>query len=211
MEKKIVKIKISVLAMMLVCSLNILAQQDSLEVLFVNPSPVVIGAKQCQKGDFFSPYDTIRWSSQNQTLKAFDNVSGKVKVLTADLMRQADKPTFLSYMTGTRRLSTRGQQECDSVLAKQRIFFSVTAEKQSFLTTDSITITVIPAQDVYAFVKQYSNLPVEDLADIIVDYLSINYPDIDFQDNDIKLFVKEAVTLYQTLFGKICNEGSNKQ
>jgi hypothetical protein len=196
MEKKLVKIKMSAIAMMLVCSLNLLAQQDSLEVLFVNPSPVLIGARQCQKGDFFSHNDTIRWTSQNQTLKAFDNVSGKIKILTADLMRQADKSTFLSYMTGTRRLSTRGQQKCDSILAKQRIFFSITAEKQSFLTTDSITITLIPAQDIYAFVKQYSNLPVEDLADIITDYLSINYPNIDFRDEDIELFVKETVRVY---------------
>ncbi|MDR0542383.1 MAG: hypothetical protein LBH19_09275 [Dysgonamonadaceae bacterium] len=85
-----------------------LSAQDSLKIIYLEPSPVEIGGKLYKKGDSFLSSDKPRWTSDRQFMKVFDKASGKVKVITAALMKASDNKSILTYLTETKQLSTRG-------------------------------------------------------------------------------------------------------
>ncbi|MDR1737277.1 MAG: hypothetical protein LBR66_00445 [Candidatus Symbiothrix sp.] len=192
MERKISFKMMVTAAIFFVCHLNVSAQEKTLKILLLTPSPVEIAGRSCQEGDFFAPTDSIHWSSPNQILKALDISSGKIKTLTTALMNQADKSTFLSYVTDTRRLSIRGQQEFEEQRSKSKVFFSLSAERQQFVTADSTTITLLPAIEFCDFVAPYIDLPVADLIELLTDYLTIRYPDVNIKETDLYEFIKEV-------------------
>jgi hypothetical protein len=89
----------------IVCCLN-LSAQDTLKIMFLEPSPVIIGGREYRKGDLFLSSEKPDWLPK-QVMSVFNVATGKTQTLTEVLMEMSGNKTIWAYLTDSKRLSTR--------------------------------------------------------------------------------------------------------
>jgi hypothetical protein len=73
------------------------------------------------------------------------------------------------------------------------LYYYDAVNEQSRTVADSLVLYVVEVKECRAFIDSYKALAAEDRKELMAEYLSVNYPDVFFQEADIELFLTELL------------------
>lgn len=95
------------LFMMMAFLIAMMVFADDYKILYMNMSSVMIGSRECRKGDLFSSDSTIVWTNGRQAIKAQNLQNKEIFLFTERAFKSNSSMTIKDYLFKTKRMSSR--------------------------------------------------------------------------------------------------------